>query len=131
MADSVFTKIIRGDIPCHKIYEDDEVIAILDIHPIQPGHTLVIPKKEVEQFTKLEAFEYSYLMAISQLVAQKIQEVTGCFRVYLRIEGMDVNHTHVHLVPINNDHESFNPGRMEKEPDHEALAKMALKLTLT
>jgi histidine triad (HIT) family protein len=82
MADSIFTKIIKGEIPCHKIYEDDQVIAILDIHPITPGHTLVIPKKQIKQFTKLEPEDYSYLMAVSQLVAQKVQSVTGCLRVF-------------------------------------------------
>lgn len=128
MQDSVFTKIIKGDIPAHKIYEDDQVIAFLDIRPIRPGHTLVVPKVQVEQFTELDSADYSYLMAVSQLIAQKIQEVTKCWRVCLRIEGFDVAHTHVHLVPCDNENDSYNSGRMDKEPDHAALAEMAKKL---
>lgn len=128
MSDSIFTKIIKGEIPCHKVYEDDKVIAFLDIHPIKPGHTLVVPKKQVEQFTELSPEDYSYLMAVAQLVAKKIQEVTGSLRIFLRIEGTDVAHTHVHLIPCNSDADIENPGRLDKEPDHTALAKMAQKL---
>lgn len=127
MADSIFTKIIKGEIPCHKIYEDDRVIAFLDIHPIKPGHTLVIPKKQVEQFTELDPEDYSYLMASSQLIAQQLQKILGAKRILVRIEGLDVEHTHVHLIPTQ-DEKGIYEQDMNAEPDHAALAKMAQKL---
>jgi histidine triad (HIT) family protein len=128
--DSVFTKIIKGEIPCHKVYEDDTVLAFLDIHPIQPGHTLVIPKVQVEQFTELDDPTYGHLMDAVLLLAKHMQAVTKCWRVNVRIEGYDVPHAHVHLVPTNNENESYNPQRMDGEPDHAALAEMAAKLQI-
>lgn len=127
MSDSIFTKIIKGEIPCHKIYEDDQVIAFLDIHPIKPGHTLVVTKKQVEQFTELDPEDYSYLMAVSQLIGQKIQKTLNSKRVLIRIEGLDVSHTHVHLIPTNTVDGIYEQD-MDSEPDHIALAKMAEQL---
>lgn len=129
MSDSIFTKIIKGEIPCHKIYEDERVIAILDIHPIKPGHTLVIPKKQVEQFTELEPEDYSYLMAVVQLIAQQIQLTLNIRRICVRIEGLDVSHTHVHLIPTE-DEKGIYDQDLDAEPDHATLAKMAQKLAL-
>jgi histidine triad (HIT) family protein len=128
MQDSIFTKIIKGEIPCHKVYEDDTTIAFLDIHPIQPGHILVVPKAQIEQFTELQEEAYAHLMKVSHVLAKHVQNITDCWRVTLRIEGFDVPHTHVHLVPTNNEHDSYNAQRMDAEPDHAALEEMAKKL---
>jgi histidine triad (HIT) family protein len=128
MQDSIFTKIIKGEIPCHKVYEDDAVIAFLDIHPIQPGHILVVPKEQVEQFTELSNETYMHVMKVSHALAKHLQTITQCWRVTLRIEGFDVPHTHVHLVPTNQENDSYNAQRMDTEPDHSALADMAKKL---
>jgi histidine triad (HIT) family protein len=128
MQDTIFTKIIKGEIPCHKVYEDDTVIAFLDIHPIQPGHILVVPKVQVEQFTELDEQTYEHLMNVSHTLAKHLQAETHCWRVMLRIEGFDVPHTHVHLVPTNHENDSYNAQRMNAEPDHAALAAMAKKL---
>lgn len=127
--DSVFTKIINGEIPGHRIYEDKHVIAILDIHPIRPGHTLVIPKKQIGSFVELKPGEFKDLMEVSQQIAKHIQGILGCKRVVLNIDGSDTpEHMHFHLVPINDPEDSHREGRMEEAPDHEALAKMAQKL---
>ena len=130
MTDSIFTKIIKGEIPCHKVYEDDKTIAFLDIHPIQPGHILVVPKRQIEQFTELDADTYAHLMNVTHVLAKHLQNLTNCWRVTLRIEGYDVPHTHVHLVPTNHENDSYNANRMDIEPDHVALAEMAKKLYL-
>jgi histidine triad (HIT) family protein len=128
MQESIFTKIIKGDIPCHKVYEDENTIAFLDIHPIQPGHILVVPKRQVEQFTELDPATYAQLMKVSHALAKHLQDITACWRVTLRIEGFDVPHAHVHLVPTNKENDSYNANRMDTEPDHAALAAMAKKL---
>lgn len=128
--DSIFTKIIRGDIPAHYVYKDDLAVGFLDIHPIQPGHTLIVPKAQVEQFTDMDEPGFSALMRVAHQFSKHMKEVLGCKRVVVRIEGFDIPHTHVHLIPVNEEHESYRAGRFDEEPDHEALAAMAKKLAL-
>lgn len=99
---SIFTRIVRGEIPCYKVAETDTCLAFLDIHPNRKGHTLCIPKREVDQWTDLEAEEYQQLMLFSHRVAQAIKRVIPCRRVGLSIVGLDVAHTHIHLIPIEN-----------------------------
>ena len=101
MTDSIFTKIIKGEIPTNKIYEDDKVIAILDVHPLTPGHTLVIPKKQIEQLWDVDDETYNYLWKISKMIAKHILEVLKPSRVGVIVEGFGVSHAHIHLVPIN------------------------------
>lgn len=125
---SIFTKIINNEIPSHKIYEDDEVLAFLDIYPIQMGHTLVVPKQQVDPFTNLSEATYGHLMAVCRRLAIHLQSKTKCKRVTLRIDGYDVPHAHVHLVPSNTPEDTYKPGRMEIEPDHQELANVAKKL---
>lgn len=132
MQETLFTKIINGDIPSHKIYEDDKTFAFLDIHPIQPGHTLVIPKKPVSEFQDLSDEDYDTLFRTVKKIAKKIKEVSGAKRVCSRIEGFDVPHAHVHLYPCNNPQEFYSSkDRAQEEIDHEALANMAQKLKLS
>jgi histidine triad (HIT) family protein len=129
MQDSIFTKIIKGEIPCQKIYEDDTVIAFLDIRPLTPGHTLVVPKQQVEHFEELDEATYTALFTAVKNVARRIKEVTGAARACVRIEGFDVPHVHIHVYPCNNPAEFYgDQHRMAKEPDQAALTEMASRL---
>lgn len=128
MADSIFTRIIKGEIPSHKVYEDDKTLAFLDIHPVQPGHTLVISKKQVEFVWDLPAEDYQAVMATCQKVAKRLKEVLGTGYIGERIVGVDVPHAHVQLIPFNTVEEYKKPQDMDAEPDHAALAAMAKKL---
>lgn len=128
MEDSIFTKIIKGEIPCHKIYEDDHTLAFLDIHPTMPGHTLVIPKKQVEFIWDLEREEYAALMASVKHVGAHLRELLPQRFVGVKVIGVDVPHAHVHLVPFDTIDEYHRTVDMNAEPDHELLAEMAKKL---
>ncbi|MBP7173289.1 MAG: HIT family protein [Cloacibacterium sp.] len=98
---SIFTKIINGEIPCYKIAEDEHHLAFLDIMPLAKGHTLVIPKKEVDLIFDLETEEYKNLWAFAQQVAKKIGTAIPCVRVGVAVVGLEVPHAHIHLVPLN------------------------------
>lgn len=128
MEDSIFTKIIKGEIPCHKVYEDDKTLAFLDIHPVQPGHTLVIPKKQIEFVWDLPYEDYQAVMATAKKVATRLQEVTGKTYIGEQVVGVDVPHAHVHLIPFSDVAEFRRVPDMSAEPDHAALAEMAEKL---
>lgn len=130
MEDSIFTKIIKGEIPCHKVYEDDRTFAFLDIHPIQPGHVLVVPKRQVEFVWDLEDEDYTALMAAAKRVARRLREVfPDKSRVAMHIEGLDVAHAHLKIFPFDTDAEFHNHPDQSAEPDHQALAAMAQKLS--
>jgi len=98
---SIFTKIINGEIPCYKIFEDEYTFAFLDINPIQLGHTLVIPKIEVDYFIDVPEPYYSAVFKTAKIVSKAIHEATGCNRVGSIIAGFDVPHFHYHLIPMN------------------------------
>ncbi len=100
MQDSIFTKIIKGEIPCHRIYEDERTIAFLTIQPIAPAHTLVIPKKQVDQIWDLDDDDYRNLMDVVRKVGLHLRQVSGKDRVGVTVKGFDVPHVHVHLTPI-------------------------------
>lgn len=129
MEDSIFTKIINGEIPSHKVYEDDQVYAFLDIHPIRPGHVLVIPKNQVNHFDEMPGEDYHAVFAAVRKVAGRIKEVLGAKRACVRIEGFDVPHAHVHVYPCDSPQEFYGEkDRGQQDPDHEALAEIAKKL---
>lgn len=128
MEDSIFTKIIRGEIPCHKVYEDEQTLAFLDIHPVQPGHTLVIPKKQVEFLWDLDEETYQAVMTTAKKVALRLREVLPVAYVGQQIIGVDVPHAHVHLIPFSAVHEFRAVADMTAEPDHALLAELAKKL---
>lgn len=130
MQESIFTKIINGDIPCHKIYEDDLTLAFLDIHPVQPGHALVVPKKQIEFVWDLPDTDYQAVMATTKKVALRLREVLGVAYVGERIIGVDVPHAHVQIIPFNTVAEYKTPQDMTSQPDHGALAAMAEKLRI-
>ncbi len=98
---TLFSKIIAGEIPSYKIYEDDHVYAFLDINPIQKGHTLVVPKKEVDYLFDLGELEYDKLMHRVRYVAQILKAKLNCERVCVIVEGYAVPHAHVHLIPTD------------------------------
>ncbi|CAZ95391.1 HIT family protein [Zobellia galactanivorans] len=98
---SIFTKIINGEIPCYKIAEDDDYFAFLDINPNAKGHTLCIPKKEVDKIMDLDEATYMGLMAFSRKVGKAIETAIDCKRVGMTVIGLEVPHVHVHLIPLN------------------------------
>jgi len=128
MEESLFTKIIKGEIPCHKVYEDDKVLAFLDINPTQPGHTLVIPKKQIEFVWDLPDDDYEALMSAAKKIAQHIREVLNVKFVGVKVIGEEVPHAHIHLIPFNKSSEFFELRPENSDPDHAALAEMATKL---
>jgi len=99
---SIFTKIIRGDIPCFKVDESEDCLAFLDINPNSYGHTLCILKKEIDYIFDLSDEEYLSLMKFSKRVALAIKKSVDCERVAMSVVGLEVPHVHVHLIPINN-----------------------------
>ena len=98
---SIFTKIISGEIPSYKIYEDENYLAFLDINPNALGHTLCIPKKEIDEIFDLDDQTLSGLMIFSKKVAKAIKKAVVCKRVGMSVIGLEVPHVHVHLIPIN------------------------------
>lgn len=116
MQDSIFTKIINGDIPSYKVYEDERTYAFLDINPVQAGHTLVIPKVQVDHLGDLEPEDYQAVMATAKLLMQNMREELQVERVCLKVEGFEVPHAHVHLVPCNTA-EDFNQSPYEANED--------------
>lgn len=98
---TVFSKIIDGEIPCYKVAENDDFLAFLDINPNSIGHTLCIPKREVDDILDLDEMTYKNLMLFSRKVAKSIKQVIECKKVSISIIGLEVPHVHVHLIPIN------------------------------
>jgi len=127
MQDSLFTKIIKGEIPSHKVYEDDKTLAFLSIYPSVTGHTLVIPKAQVETLWDLSEEDYVAVMKTTQKVALRLREVLGVERVGEKVIGLDVPHAHVHLVPFNTA-EEYYAKETTNEPDHATLASVAERL---
>lgn len=100
---TIFSKIVAGDIPSYKIYEDDAHYAFLDINPLTKGHTLVIPKREVDYIFDLSDDELSSLMLTAKGIAAQIKSKLGCKRVALVVIGLEVPHAHIHLIPIDSE----------------------------
>jgi histidine triad (HIT) family protein len=98
---SIFTKIINGEIPCYKVAESETCFAFLDINPLAKGHTLVVPKKEVDYIFDVENELYSELMLFAKRVGKAIEKVVPCERIGVTVIGLEVPHAHVHLIPIN------------------------------
>ena len=124
MQNSVFMKIIRGEIPAHKVYEDDKVLAFLDIHPETPGHTLVVPKIEVDKIYDLPDEYYQTMWETARKVAKKLEEINNS-RSLIKVIGTEVPHAHIHIMSLD-----FHnpPALLPSQADDEDLAKMAKKL---
>ena len=126
---SIFTKIINGEIPCHKIYEDEKTLAFLDINPVAPGHTLVVPKTEVEFVWDMNDTDYHAVMETVKRVAKRIKEVLQTPYVGDIIVGTDVPHAHVHVVGFSHAGELKRTHDGPGAPaDDTSLAEMAEKL---
>ncbi|HHJ10744.1 MAG TPA: HIT family protein [Bacteroidetes bacterium] len=100
---SIFTKIVQGEIPSYKIAEDDRYYAFLDIHPLAEGHTLVIPKQEIDYLFDLDDDLLAGMMVFSKKVALAIEKVVSCKRIGMAVLGLEVPHAHIHLIPINSE----------------------------
>lgn len=132
MEDSIFTKIIKGEIPCHKIYEDDKTLAFLDIHPSSDGHTLVVSKKQIEFIWDLSDEEYQALTKTVKKVGLRLREVMGTPFVGEMVVGTDVPHAHIHVVPFHETHELKRTLESSTaEPNHQHLASLAKKLSFS
>ena len=131
MSTTLFTKIINGEIPSHKIYEDDKTFSFLDISPISRGHTLVVPKNPVEFLWDLPSEDYVAVMETAQKLALHLRKTLGVPYVGQQVVGVDVPHAHVHLVPFSTVKEFRHQPDMNAEPDHAALAEVADVLRLS
>jgi histidine triad (HIT) family protein len=131
MQDSIFTKIINGKIPCHKIYEDDKTFVFLDINPVLPGHCLVVPKTQVEFVWDLEDSDYVALMGTSKKIAKHLRAASGEKFVSQRIIGVDVPHAHVHLIPFSDVNDLKHSPEEGAEPDHKKLGLSADKFKIS
>ena len=124
--ESIFTKIIKGDIPSYKIAEDDNFFAFLDINPNAKGHTLCVPKNEVDKIMDMEEAEYLGLMAFSRKVGKAIEAAIDCKRVGITVIGLEVPHVHVHLIPLNKMADATFMNKIELSP--EEFEDIALKI---
>lgn len=124
---SIFTKIIKGEIPSHQIAESDDYLAFLDIRPLAPGHTLVIPKKEVDYLFDLTDDELAGLMIFAKGVARAIEAVVTCERIGVTVIGLEVPHAHVHLVPIKTVTD-MTFGRPHHQMSNEEMADLARRI---
>lgn len=104
---TLFTKIINGEIPSHKIYEDEYTFAFLDIYPVQPGHTLIVPKIEVDYFVDVPEPYYSAVFQTAKKIAPAIRQATWCKRVTTKILWYEIPHFHYHLIPTNTLQEAY------------------------
>lgn len=125
---SIFTKIINREIPGHIVAEDDSFIAFLDINPLVMGHTLVVPKQEVDYIYDLDDATLSDLNLFAKKVAVAIKKVVPCLRIGIAVIGLEVPHTHVHLVPLNS-MDDINFSRPKLNPSQEELVKVAKEIS--
>jgi histidine triad (HIT) family protein len=124
---SIFTKIVNGEIPCHKIAENDKFLAFLDIMPLATGHTLVIPKKEVDYIFDVNDEDYMELWSFAKYVAKAVGQAIPCKRVGIAVIGLEVPHAHIHLVPLNKVSD-INFERPKLNPSQEELLDAATKI---
>lgn len=125
---TIFTKIIRGEIPCYKVAENEKYFAFLDINPLMAGHTLVVPKKETDYIFDLADDDFSGLMLFSKKVALGIEKAIPCARIGVAVVGLEVPHAHIHLVPINTISDlNFRNPKLKMTP--EEFEKIALKIS--
>ena len=122
---TIFTKIIQGEIPCYKVAEDDHFIAFLDINPLRKGHTLVVPKEEVDYLFALPEETLQRMLPFARRVARAIEAVVPCKRIALAVLGLEVPHAHMHLVPIEREGDLDFHGRHAQltQEEFSALAK--------
>lgn len=126
---SIFSRIVAGEIPCYKVAEDDKYFAFLDINPLAKGHTLVIPKQEVDYYFDLDDDTLAGMTIFAKRVAHKIKEQTGCKKVAMVVLGLEVAHAHIHLIPMNSENDvDFHREKLKLTP--EEFAEIASSLAL-
>lgn len=124
---TIFSRIVAGEIPCYKVAENDRFFAFLDIAPLAKGHTLVIPKREVDYFYDLEDDELAEMIVFAKQIAKKIQATTQCKKVATVVLGLEVPHAHIHLVPMNTEKDvDFSKDKLSLSP--EEFAEIAKSL---
>lgn len=124
---SIFSRIVAGEIPSYRVAENDKFYAFLDIAPLSKGHTLVIPKREVDYFYDLEDDELSEMIVFAKSIAKKIKATTGCKKVATVVLGLEVAHAHIHLVPMNTEKDvDFSKEKLSLTP--EEFAEIAASL---
>ena len=121
---TVFSKIVAGEIPCHKIAEDSEFFAFLDIHPVATGHTLVIPKEEVDYLFAIDDAKLGRMMAFAKRIARAQEQAIPCRRIGVTVSGLEVPHAHIHLVPITHESDMYFD-RPKGTPTNDELAATA------
>ena len=115
---SVFTRIVKGEIPCYKVAEDDRYFAFLDINPLAKGHTLVIPKEETDNILDLDDRTLADMMVFAKRIARKIQANIACKKVAVVVLGLEVPHAHIHLIPINSEKDvDFHREKLQLTPE--------------
>lgn len=119
MMASIFSKIVKGEIPCYKIAENDRFFAFLDINPLSKGHTLVIPKKENDYLFNLDDDDYTGIMIYAKQIAAAIEKAIPCKRIGMAVIGLEVPHAHIHLVPIQKESDMFFSNQKLKLPPEE------------
>ena len=125
---SIFPKIVRGDIPSHKVAENEEFLAFLDVFPLKRGHTLVVPKKEVDYIFDLDEATLQNMMSFSKRVAGAIRQSIDCNRISVHVIGLEVPHAHIHLIPINTMSDcDFSKPKLKLET--EELAQIAASIS--
>lgn len=126
METSIFTKIVKGEIPAYKVAEDDRYLAFLDVFPTTKGHTLVIPKQQIDYLFDLEDDLYLGLMAFAKRVAAAVEKAVPCKRVGVAVVGLEVPHAHVHLIPLNSmqDMNFANKQKFSQEEFEETAEKI-------
>ena len=127
---SIFTRIINGEIPCYKIAEDEHFFAFLDINPNTKGHTLCVPKKEVDKLFDLEQATYNGLMEFSRNVAMALRKTVDCKRIGMSVIGLEVPHVHVHLIPINEMRDMSFVHKVEVSSDEMAALAARIRANL-
>ena len=123
---TLFTRIIKGEIPSYKCAENDEFYAFLDINPIAKGHTLVVPKREEDYFFNLSDEEIARMQVFAKRVAVEIQKAFPCRKVAQAVIGLEVDHAHIHLVPINQEGELFSGKHIELDADQMKATAQAI-----
>lgn len=125
---SIFSKIIAGEIPAHKVAENDEFLAFLDINPMAVGHTLVIPKQEIPYIFDVDDALLGRMMVFAKRVAKAVEKAVPCARIGVGVVGLEVPHCHIHLIPLQNSVGEMNFGGPKLSPSQEELATTAEKI---